>query len=289
MWTLLLLACAGSDGGGDPKPGDDTAADTSDTSSGDTSDTSGNDTSDTSGRDTSDTSHETGGDSSDSGEDTGTLDRPSSGGSGGVPGSGTGTAGRGTYAWYAPDCLDGARDVAVVFTMHGSGGTGAAMVEQWRALAARECFLVVGLDSASGSSWNFNSDVTNFESLYEQIDASWDVAFHYLHGYSAGAHWTYIIGISNSEFFSGIGVWAGSLSYAEEWGYWPDPTEDPIPVAIGHGTDDSTVPYREATHAYDSLTGAGWPADLYTVEGGTHTYDPSCQPRAWEFWRSELD
>jgi poly(3-hydroxybutyrate) depolymerase len=175
----------------------------------------------------------------------------------------------------------------VVFTMHGSGGDGASMVEQWRPVATRECLLVVGLDSSSGSSWNFNGDVTNFDALYTLVDEGYDVAAHYLHGYSAGAHWTYIIGISNSEYFTGIGVYAGSLAYAEEWGYWPDDTEAPIPVAIAHGTADSTVPYREAQHAYDSLTAAGWPADLYTVDGGTHAYDPSCQDRAWELWTEE--
>ena len=77
------------------------------------------------------------------------------------------------------------------------------------------------------------------------------------------------------------------MSYAEQYGYWPDNRATPLPVAIAHGTADTTVPYSEAEYAYAELTGVGWPVDFYTVEGGTHAYDVSCQEQAVEFWWAE--
>jgi predicted esterase len=161
------------------------------------------------------------------------------------------------------------------------------MVDVWRSVADDSCFLVVGLDSESSRSWNFSGDVDNFAALYDAVDAGYDVAYRYLHGYSAGAHWTYVIGISNSELFSGLGVYAGSLQYAEAYGYWPDAREAPIPVAIAHGTADTTVPYSEAERAYAELAGAGWPVDLYTIDGATHAYDASSEAEAVAFWWAE--
>ena len=162
------------------------------------------------------------------------------------------------------------------------------MVAQWQALAEQECFIVIGQDSASGNGWNFNSDVLGLDALIDEVESLWDVdtSRRYLHGYSAGAHWSYVIGLANSATFSGLGVWAGSLSYAETYDVWPNGTQGPIPVAIGHGTSDGTVPYSQATYAEAQLSGAGWDVDLWTVSGGSHAYDPAHQAVAWAWWES---
>ena len=167
--------------------------------------------------------------------------------------------------------------------MHGAGGDGSDMVGVWKDVADSECFVVAALDSV-GTGWDFSADVDNFSALYDLVDASYDVNRHYLHGYSAGAHWTYIIGISNSEYFDGLAVYAGSLAYAEEWGYWPDRTETPVPFAIAHATDGTTVPYSEAEHAYEELTATGWPALLDTYEGATRAFEPDSPAVAWDWW-----
>lgn len=273
LW--LLLAC-GPDEPDRPdrphRPGRDSAEDTGvDTGApDDTSDTSAPD-------DTSDTS----GDTSSPAQGTG--------GSGGPIGSGSASIGDSSYAYYAPRCVADAHPVDVVYTMHGSGGTGASMVAQWTTLADAECFLVIGLDSQSGRSWNFQGDVENTGALVDAVDAAYDVGRRFLHGYSAGAHWGYVVGLANSATFAGLGVYAGSIQYAEQYGVWPDGTQGPIPVAIAHGTADTTVPYSEAERALAELEGEGWPAELTTFSGGTHGYEPSAQDAAWAFWMAETD
>lgn len=271
---MMLFACAEPV---DSEPADekprpdrdsaDTAADSADTGEGPDSGDSGRPDSEDS-------------DPPDSGDTT----LPGTGGSGGALGRSTGSVGSSSYDLYAPACA-AEGPVAAIFSMHGSGGDGGDMVGVWQTLADRECFIVVGLDSESGMSWNFDSDVGNFADLAALVDQSYDVNRHYLHGYSAGAHWTYIVGIYNSLYFTGLGVYAGSLSYAESWGYWPDPRATPIPVAIAHGTADTTVPYSEAEHALEEFSGAGWPAELDSYSGGSHAFELGSVETAWAFWK----
>lgn len=210
------------------------------------------------------------------------------GGSGGALGDGKEVVGTSNYSFHAPSCLSDGHAVTVVYSQHGSGGHGSDMVSVWRAVAESECFLVVGLDSESSASWNFSGDVNNFTTLMDTIDGLYNVNRRTLHGYSAGAHWTYVIGLANSEYFDALGVYAGTMYYAEDWGYWPtDPRKPKIPVAIAHGTADTTVPYSEATDAFNTLTAAGWPANLDTYSGGTHAFEPGSPAVAWEYWVSE--
>jgi len=236
-----------------------------------------------------------GGDGGETGSDSGSDDtgEPStgSGGSGGPVGSGTATTGSVTYAYHVPSCVVSDVPVPVVFSQHGAGGTGSGMVAQWTSLADTECFIVIGQGSQSGNGWNFNSDVEGLSALVDEVDTLWniDTERRVLHGYSAGAHWGYVIGLANSDTFGGLIVYAGAMTYAESYGVWPDGTQGSIPVAIGHGTDDSVVPYAYAEQAEAELSAAGWPVDLWTASGGSHAYDADHQASAWSFVMDTLD
>jgi poly(3-hydroxybutyrate) depolymerase len=214
-----------------------------------------------------------------------------SGGSGGPTGTGSASVGSVSYAFHVPSCVKSEVPAPVLFTQHGAGGTGSAMVEQWKPLADAECFIVIGQGSQSGNGWNFNSDVEGLSALIDEVDALWniDTERRVLHGYSAGAHWSYVIGLANSDSFGGLVVYAGAMSYAESYGVWPEGTQGPIPVAIGHGTEDTVVPYAYAQQAESELGGAGWPVELWTASGGSHAYDPEHQAAAWTFVMTKLD
>jgi len=223
--------------------------------------------------------------------DGGSTDGGSTDGGSTTPGpSGTGAsiAGTTTYAWLVPECALEGGPAAVLFTMHGSGGTGASMVAQWRSLAERECFIVIGQDSKTGTSWNFGTDVEGMNNVIEQLKGLYELDEDrlYLHGYSAGAHWAWVVGLLNSDVFAGLAVYAGTMTYAVKWEVWPEDTGGPIPVLIGHGTADTTVPYSEAQAAFSRLQGAGWPVELWTASGGDHAYDPDHQEPAWELFQT---
>ena len=46
------------------------------------------------------------------------------------------------------------------------------------------------------------------------------------------------------------------------------------------------MPYTEATYAYETLTTAGWPANLDTYAGGTHAFELASPGVAWAYWKS---
>jgi predicted esterase len=165
------------------------------------------------------------------------------------------------------------------------------MVTLWQPLADAACFIVIGQGSESGNGWNFSGDIQGLGALVDEVDALWDIdtSRRILHGYSAGAHWGYVVGLANSDIFGGLIVYAGAMSYADNYGVWPSGTQGPIPVAIGHGTDDTVVSYAFAEQAEARLSGAGWPVDLWTAAGGSHAYDTRHQDAAWAFVMSSID
>lgn len=46
------------------------------------------------------------------------------------------------------------------------------------------------------------------------------------------------------------------------------------PFLIAHGTLDETVPYSQAVRLHQALSAAGTPAELVTIEGGYHNWNP---------------
>lgn len=208
-----------------------------------------------------------------------------SGGSGGETGEGTATVGICAYAWLVPDCAVEQGPSAVVFSQHGSGGEGQMMIDGWRETAEAECFIVVGQDSQSSVSWNTGTDLDCFWDIAAEIESLYDVDTRrrYLDGHSAGGHWTWMIGLTYSDWFGGLSPTSASMSYAEYYGVWPEGTGRAIPVHIAHGTADTIVPYSEAEYAYEQLSNAGWTVELYTVEGGDHFSLPGYQEAAWAF------
>jgi len=156
------------------------------------------------------------------------------------------------------------------------------MVSLWQAQADAGGFAVVGQDS-QGEGWNFNADVTGLDAIVTDVSDVHDVDLCrlYLHGYSAGAHWTYVIGLANADVFAGLAVFAGAMSYASDVGVWPDGVPRLIGVRIDHGTEDSVVSYAFAEQAAAWLAAAGPPVDLAPVEGGSHAYDPGRHAAVW--------
>ncbi len=220
-------------------------------------------------------------DASDSG-DTGGW---GTGGSGGSTGTGDSAVGGCSYAYHVPECALDAAPMAVVYSQHGSGGRGYMMVQQWQPTADDHCFMVIGQDSETQSSWNTSGDVTCFSTIAEEVEALYDIDTRrrYLNGHSAGGHWTWVIGLYNSDWFGGLAPTSSTMYYAKDWGIWPDQVGRPIPVHISHGTADTVVPYSYAESAYETLSAAGWPVELYTIKGGDHFSLPGAEEEAWNF------
>ncbi len=258
--TGLLLGC------GDKDPGDDTGPE------GDTDTDSDADT-DTDGDADADSDADT--DPSDHG----------SGGSGGPTGPGDTSVGDCHYAYHVPACALEGDPGPVFYVLHGSGGSGVGQVYDWTRLADQECFIVIGPDSQVDGGWNFASDVACFWDIVDEVESLYDVDTRrrYLGGHSAGGHWTWAVGLENSDLLGGLAPTSSAMSYAESMGIWPDGTGRKIPVHISHGDADTIVPYSYGVAAYDALSAAGLTVELYTIEGGDHFQLADHQQEAWSF------
>ena len=207
-----------------------------------------------------------------------------SGGSGGIVGEGTGTADGATYRFFVPQSYDGSTPVPLLVGLHGSGGNGQIMTGVWRSVAEEEGFVVLGPDWSDPAGWNTGGDIDAIFATIGEMAASYDLDLCrvYLNGFSAGAHLTYVLGLSSSEVFAALAPYAGSMSYAEQMGIWPDDVTRLVPARIDHGMNDTVVPFSEAEHARDELEAAGHAVDFNGIPGSGHTWENSVTGPMWE-------
>jgi len=106
-----------------------------------------------------------------------------------------------------------------------------------------------------------------------------------LMGFSQGCGMTYIIGLSNPDYFDGLICYGGWLDNEYL-------TEDQIaaasdlPIFIGHGTSDNMVEYEAAITARDYLIDLGYDVTFFDFDGA-HSV-PEEEIQASEEWMNSL-
>lgn len=206
-------------------------------------------------------------------------------GAGGPVGSGVTSYQGTTFSYYVPSSYDGTKALPILYSQHGSGGSGSEMTQLWSGLAESEQFIVIGQFAGNPQAWNSDTDVYAFEALVPFLATQWNVdeCRQYLHGYSAGASWAHMVGLYRSDMLAGYAAYAGTFYFAEAAMAWPNMVPRKIAVRIDHGTNDSVIPFTEATYARDTLVGGNHEVSFNPVNGGTHAYDASVNPAVWEF------
>ncbi len=172
---------------------------------------------------------------------------------------------------YVPQSYDPSVAMPLMLALHGSGDTAGNFVNLWADIAEAEGFILLVPESLSGgASWNPGTDTQVISELLDHVATTWNVegCRIYLTGYSAGAHYGYMLGLANASYFAALGVQAGTLSYAEMGGIWPGMIDRQIAVDIHHGATDPYVPIMLAEHARDELEGAGHVVYYHTHPGG---------------------
>jgi predicted esterase len=185
---------------------------------------------------------------------------------------------------HVPQTYDPNQPMPVMLALHGSGDTASNFVNLWSGIADAEGFIVLVPESLSGGmSWNPGTDTQVISALLDEVEASWnvDTCRVYLTGYSAGAHYGYMLGLANATYFAAMGIQAGSMSYAVQAGIWPNMVMRQIAVDIHHGINDPGVPLSEAEYARDQLEGAGHTVYFHTHDGG-HEIAPGNPQEMWD-------
>ncbi|MBL4845863.1 MAG: hypothetical protein JKY65_10075 [Planctomycetes bacterium] len=158
----------------------------------------------------------------------------------------------------------------------------------WRALAEQEGVIVIDFrDHDRTGGFNFNYDVLGLNAILADVEGAFnvDTKRRYYHGFSAGAHWGYVVVLSNTQTFAGLGINAGSMGLAIQQGVWPGNVARKITVAIRHGVTDAVVPVAIGQADRTRLMNANHPVAYEEFQGG-HTVAVADAQAIWNALRS---
>jgi predicted esterase len=178
--------------------------------------------------------------------------------------------------------------VPLLLVFHGSGHNGLSLVDKWQDLAARENFVVAGLDSLDSSVWSTTADSPGvLRDLVETLESKYPINPRriYLFGHSGGAVFAIDVAMIESEYFAAVAVHAGSWRERDEFEIIRSARRK-IPLAIWVGTRDPFFSLASARSTRDALTANGFHAELTEMPGHDHWYydlAPKINEGAWQF------
>lgn len=164
-----------------------------------------------------------------------------------------------SYLIFIPENYSPQLKYPVVFVLHGGGGNAKGLVKTTRArfnqLANRDGFIVVypnGIEKSwnDGARDNFGvarklniNDVGFIEKIIDDLNSkiSVDLKNIFACGISNGGFMAQRLAFELSDKIKGIGVVAANLSVVQSGQKYP---ENPVPVILINGTNDSLVPYN---------------------------------------------
>jgi len=178
--------------------------------------------------------------------------------------------------------------VPLLVTLHGSGGNGASLLDKWKDLAAEEKVILVGPDSRNPDFWAAPVDGPDF--LYDIVerlkkDYPIDPRRVYLFGHSAGAVFTLLASMWESQYFAAAALHAGALQGFEAKDGIAT-AKRKIPMAIFSGTADPIFPIKDVRLTRDTLRDAGFPISLIEIPGHGHNYfaiSSKVNRQAWDY------
>jgi poly(3-hydroxybutyrate) depolymerase len=192
-----------------------------------------------------------------------------------------------TYYLYVPENRAPASPAPLLIALHGSGRNGLSQVEQWKGLADREGFILVGPDALNPRGWQLQPDGPLFLSeLIERLQAAYPINPRrvYLFGHSAGAEFTLLMGLIESEYFAALAIHAGALLPESE--KWVAYAKRKLPLTIYIGTDDPIFPLKMVNETKDLFVKHGFPVEQNVLKGHDHNYyaiAAKINPPIWDF------
>jgi poly(3-hydroxybutyrate) depolymerase len=189
-----------------------------------------------------------------------------------------------TYSLFAPDSPG---PLPLVLLLHGSGRNGQVMVDAWKALAAKENFIVAAPDAYDSAAWGIDTDPPDFlHAVINQVKTTHAVDGNriYLFGHSAGAEYALILAVLDSHYFAATAVHAGALppAFYKLFDYAGRRT----PIAIWAGDRDPIFPVDMVTATTKEFESHGYPIELSILPGHDHNYyaiADQVNRKAWEF------
>ncbi len=192
-----------------------------------------------------------------------------------------------TYYLYVPESAKSAGSAPLVVLFHGSDRNGSSLMIEWRKLADKEGFIIVGPDS-SGPGWRTPEDGPEFiHDLVEMLIKKYSInqSRIYLFGHSAGAVFGLDLAMLESEYFAAVAVHGGAWRSKRELSVI-ERAKRKIPVKIIIGDQDTSFSLSSVRETEAALRDKIIPTDVSIMKGHDHWYydlAPEINKSAWDF------
>jgi len=189
-----------------------------------------------------------------------------------------------TYYSLIPE-VEGPLPVAVL--LHGSGRDGLVMADCWKDLAAKEHFIIAAPDAWNSAGWDTGPDsVDFFHAMIEDVAAKHaiDRSRIYLFGHSAGAAFSLVLSLIDSEYYAAAAVHAGALR-PDQYNLF-DFAQRKMPVAVWVGDRDPNFPLDLVNATKKEYERHGNALQLSVIPQHDHNYyaiSDSVNRKAWDF------
>jgi len=194
-----------------------------------------------------------------------------------------------TRTWYS-FVPDSEGPMPVVVLLHGSGRNGLVMADCWKDLAAKEHFIVAAPDAWNSAGWDTGPDSPEFlHAVVEEAAArhAIDRSRIYLFGHSAGAAFSLVLSLVDSEYYAAAAVHAGALR-PDQYNLF-DYANRKMPVAIWVGDRDPNFPLDLVNATKKEFDRHGFALQLSIIPLHDHNYyaiSDEVNRRAWDFLKA---
>jgi poly(3-hydroxybutyrate) depolymerase len=194
-----------------------------------------------------------------------------------------------SYSLFVP--TSAAAPSPLLVLLHGSYGTGAALVSWWMSLAEQEGIVLAAPEARERAAWQLRADGPQFiRAVIEQVAAKHpiDRGRIYLFGSSGGAVYSLTLSMLESQLFAATAVHAGAWRAPNEFRAVPY-AKRKIPIAIFIGDKDEYFPLFAVRKTQSALEKAGHPVQVTVIPGHTHPYaDVALEVNrsAWQFMKA---
>ncbi len=195
-----------------------------------------------------------------------------------------------SYSLFVPQSAS-ASAAPLLVLLHGSYGTGAAIVGAWTAIAEQEGIVLVGPDAREREAWQLRADSPQFiRALIDDVAAKHplDRSRIYLFGNSGGAVYALTLSMLESQLFAATAVHAGAWRGRNEFRAVPY-AQRKIPIAIFIGDKDEYFPLFTVRKTQSALEQAGHPVRVTVIPGHSHSYAQAAAEvnrDAWDFMKA---